>query len=92
MMDPSLLGQSMRKSVVSDDRFTVMPRKRVEVYKAGDGWRWKAKAGNSRIIAASEEGVSKRAYAIAKAQKQFPDRQIFVQDPVDGYLYPLSDS
>lgn len=26
----------------------------VEVYKAGDGWRWRAKAGNGEIVASGE--------------------------------------
>lgn len=54
------------------------PRRRLELYKAEDGWRFRAIAGNSKIIGASEEGVKQRAYAIRRAVRQFPDMPVII--------------
>lgn len=65
------------------------PRARIELYKAPDGWRFRAKAGNGRTNGASEQGIKQRAYQAKRAHKQFPDLPVFVVDD-DGTLTPYS--
>lgn len=43
---------------------TAMRDKRGEVYKARDGWRWRLRAGNNRIIACSGESFSSKRAAL----------------------------
>lgn len=52
---------------------TKKPRKRLEIYKAKDGWRFRAIAGNGKIVGGSEEGIKQRTYAVRRAARQFPD-------------------
>jgi Domain of unknown function (DUF1508) len=42
---------------------------RLEVYgdEAGE-WRWRLKAGNGRTVAASEEGFTRRGYALDRGK------------------------
>lgn len=39
-------------------------RTKVHVYKADDGWRWRLRASNGRIIADSGEAYTNRSKAI----------------------------
>lgn len=65
-----------------------LPRKRLEVYKAKDGWRFRAIAGNGRTVGASEEGIKQRAYAIRRAERQFPELEVIIVNTVDGSWEP----
>jgi uncharacterized protein YegP (UPF0339 family) len=47
--------------------------RRVVVYEARDGWRFKVQAGNWRTIDASEEGKRSKAAVLRKVQKYWPD-------------------
>lgn len=38
---------------------------RIELYLSTDGWRWRTKAKNGRIIAASTEACTRRSRAVA---------------------------
>ncbi len=67
------------------------PRERVELYKAGDGWRYRVKAGNSKIVGATEQGLKQYMYALRRAHKQFPDYPIFRVEE-DGSLTPVQDA
>lgn len=63
------------------------PRIRTELYKAKDGWHFRAIAGNGRIVGASEEGIKQRAYQLRRAASQFPDRPVIIVD-ADGSWEP----
>lgn len=41
--------------------------------RGGKLWRWRAKAGNGRVIDASEQGYVERSYARKKAQAAHPE-------------------
>lgn len=45
------------------------PRVVFEIYKARDGWRWRAKARNGRIIAESGEAYTRRYDCNSSMQK-----------------------
>lgn len=47
----------------------------VEVYKADDGWRWRAKAGNGEIVA-SGESYERRADLLDLVERMYPDAEI----------------
>lgn len=49
---------------------------RVELYKAPDGWRWRAKSGNHRVVGSSEEAHRAKWYARRKALRQFPGAEV----------------
>lgn len=63
------------------------PRVRLEIYRAKDGWRFRAIAGNGRNVGASEEGVKQRAYAIRRAVRQFPNRPVIIVYPDGTWEY-----
>lgn len=65
------------------------PRARIEIFKATDGWRYRAKAGNSRIIGTSEEGHKSKKYQAIKAMKLYPDLPIFIILPGSEELFPI---
>lgn len=49
----------------------------VEVYKDSAGeWRWRAKAGNHRIVSESGEGYKNRMYAHKNARSLFPSTRV----------------
>lgn len=51
----------------------------VQVYRDALGeWRWRRRAGNYRVVAASEQGHKWRWYAIRKARKQNPGVDVVV--------------
>lgn len=51
----------------------------VEVYRDQGGlWRWRRKAGNYKIIAASEQGHMARWYAKRKARRLNPGVEVRV--------------
>jgi uncharacterized protein YegP (UPF0339 family) len=41
---------------------------RITVYEAKDGWRWRMKAPNNRIVAESGEAYTRRASAVRAAR------------------------
>jgi uncharacterized protein YegP (UPF0339 family) len=50
---------------------------RVVIYKDEAGlWRWRAVAGNNRVIGAAEQGFRFRWYAARKARSAFPDARV----------------
>lgn len=57
---------------------------RVTVYRdSGRRWRWRAVAGNNRIVAASTQGYRYRWYAnrkAAAAARQWPGATVTVHD------------
>ncbi|MFB7798954.1 YegP family protein [Isoptericola sp. NPDC056134] len=42
---------------------------RIEIYKAADGWRWRLKARNGRIVAESGEAYVERRSAIRAVRR-----------------------
>lgn len=48
-----------------------MKRSKVVVWKAKDGWRWRAVAANGRIVGEGGEGYSSRRKAVAGWQACF---------------------
>jgi uncharacterized protein YegP (UPF0339 family) len=52
------------------------PAHTITVYKARDGWRWKWRSGNGRILAVSSEGYTRRAGAVNAV---FSMEEAFVQ-------------
>lgn len=54
---------------------------RVELYRAGDGWRWRALAGNGEIVAQGEAHTRMRD-AMRAARAVFPDVPV-VEPPDD---------
>ncbi len=52
---------------------------RIEVYKASNGrWFWRRKAGDHRVVAASEQGFRFRRYAVRDAERDVPAGVEFV--------------
>ena len=50
---------------------------RIVVYVDEAGlWRWRAVAGNNRIIGAAEQGFRFKWYATRKARSAFPDARV----------------
>lgn len=58
---------------------TAPEARRVVLYKAADGWRWRAQGGNWRTIDASEEGKSSKARVRAAIARRFPEAEIVEQ-------------
>lgn len=57
-----------------------MPRNhKAIVYRAGDGWRYRVKAGNGRTVDASEEAFSRKFTAVRRVKKRWPDAEITVE-------------
>jgi hypothetical protein len=84
------------KTASKAKRAPKLPRKRVEVYRAKDGFRFRAIAGNGRQDGASEEGKRHRTYVIKQVQSRYPDRQVVVfksgTDEVEEILQSLNSS
>lgn len=66
-----------------------IPREKIVVWKAEDGWRYVAKAGNNRTIGASEQGHKSKKYQAQKAMKAHPGLPIFIVLPGDNKLCPI---
>lgn len=66
-----------------------IPREKIVVWKAPDGWRYVVKAGNNRIIGASEEGHKSKKYQAQKAKNAYPKLPIFIILPGGTKLYPI---
>ena len=47
------MAKNLPKAITKSER-------RVELYKASDGWRWRVVAANNKIIAMSSEGYRRR--------------------------------
>ncbi|MFV0315440.1 MAG: hypothetical protein ACK5O2_00565 [Microthrixaceae bacterium] len=62
-----------------------MPRPhQVQVYRDSEGrWRWRRRAGNYQVVAASEQGHRHRWYMIRKARRQNRGVEVVV---IDGDL------
>lgn len=54
--------------------------RRVTVYKAADGWRWRAQGGNWKIIDASEEGKRSKKRVVDHVVALYPNAEILVED------------
>lgn len=54
--------------------------RRVTVYKAEDGWRFRVQASNWRTIDASEEGKTHRAPILTKLRKRYPGVELVIKD------------
>ncbi len=52
----------------------------VRIYKAKDGWRWRAKAGNGRIVCPSGEVFSDKTEARRAAIRMTKAKFVFVDD------------
>lgn len=50
--------------------------RRVVVYLAVDGWRWKAQGNNWRTIEVSKRGFKSQGGATASANRRFPDAEV----------------
>lgn len=61
---------------------------RIVVYVDEAGlWRWRAVAGNNRVIGAAEQGFRFRWYATRKARSAFPDAPVeYPNHDADGRL------
>jgi Domain of unknown function (DUF1508) len=56
-------------------------RRMVEVYPAGDGWRWRKWAANGRIVAESGEAYTRKSDATEAASRENPDDLIEIVAP-----------
>lgn len=54
--------------------------RRVTVYKAADGWRYRAQASNWRIIEASEQGFAQKRSVLARVAQRFPGVEVVVDN------------
>jgi hypothetical protein len=54
--------------------------RRVVVYRAADGWRYKVQGTNWRTIATSDRPRVRRAFAIAAAERAWPGVEVKVVD------------
>jgi len=55
---------------------------KVEIYRDNSGdWRWRAKAGNNRIVADSGEGYTTKGGAMEAAKDMFPDIESVMETP-----------
>jgi uncharacterized protein YegP (UPF0339 family) len=52
------------------------------IYKADDGWRWRFKAANNEIIAASTEAFTERRHAVEN-MKLAKDALTFATDAIE---------
>jgi uncharacterized protein YegP (UPF0339 family) len=52
------------------------------IYQSSDGWRWRLKAANGRIVADGGEAYKSRANAIRAARRL--QTALIVVDPVPG--------
>ncbi len=54
--------------------------RRVTIYRAADGWRWRAQGRNWRIVDASEEGKQRRDRVRAHVEGLYPGAEIVMED------------
>jgi uncharacterized protein YegP (UPF0339 family) len=45
---------------------------KITVYRAADGWRWRAQADNGEIVSESGEAYENKSYAIEAAERFDP--------------------
>ena len=45
---------------------------KITVYRAADGWRWRARADNGEIVSESGEAYENKSYAIEAAERFSP--------------------
>lgn len=50
---------------------------KIELYRGGGGWRYRVKAGNGRIVEATEEGLKQFTYALRRVVKKWPDLPVY---------------
>jgi uncharacterized protein YegP (UPF0339 family) len=53
----------------------------VEVYEGADGWRWRVRAGNGRIIATAGEAFASKRSAARAARRVYPEAADRSGDP-----------
>jgi uncharacterized protein YegP (UPF0339 family) len=53
----------------------------IRVYRAIDGWRWRAEAANGEVVSESGEAYENKSYAV-EAARRFgpPDAEIQVEE------------
>jgi len=50
---------------------------RLQIYRdTSKRYRWRAKAGNNRVVGASEQGYRFRWYATRKAKRAYPEAEV----------------
>lgn len=52
---------------------------RATIYRAGDGWRYRIKAGNGRIVRASEQAFSRPTTCKRRIEAEFPKAIVTVE-------------
>lgn len=56
------------------------PARRVTVYMAHDGWRYRVQAKNWRIIEKSRDAVALKRTAVARARKAYPGIELVIDE------------
>lgn len=59
----------------ADDGQPMRPHKAL-IYRAPDGWRYRVKAGNGRIVEASEEAFYRKVYARKRVESRWPGVEV----------------
>jgi len=54
--------------------------RRITIYRAPDGWRYRVQSGNWKIIDASEEGKSARSRVRTMLEKRYPGVEIVIDE------------
>lgn len=55
--------------------------RRARIYRDASGqWRYSVKAGNGRVVAASEEGFRNRSTAERRVEKIYPDATVTIEE------------
>lgn len=53
----------------------------VEVYEGADGWRWRVRAGNGRLVATAGEAFASKGNAVRAARRVHPEAADRSGDP-----------
>ncbi len=60
---------------------SMKPHRLVLKRDARGRWRWRAIAGNNRVVGASEQGYRSKRWAVRKALQAFPDGVVEFDPP-----------
>jgi uncharacterized protein YegP (UPF0339 family) len=52
----------------------------IRVYRAIDGWRWRAEAANGEVVSESGEAYENKSWAIQSAKKFGPTNAVIFTD------------
>lgn len=58
---------------------TTSTARRVTIYRAADGWRYRVQSSNWRIIEASEQAFARRSTVEKRVAARWPDVEVRVQ-------------